>query len=400
MVLHMTHEMTKRDYGKIAVILIGEKIMKHITRTFILLTFGLMMALTTNSVQAAGVQAGWHKNVVDYAFVKDYATVPMRDDVVIIDSRPARKYDPGYIAPALNIPDRSFDKMVDQLPTDKATLMIFYCGGVKCPLSHQSAFKAEALGYTNVKVYAAGYPDWIKNGGIGSVSAAFVRKQIEKAKMVTIDSRPARKFAKGHVPGALNIPDRSFDKMVDQLPTDKEVALTFYCGGYKCPLSFNSAAKARKMGFNNVKTFQAGYPAWVKAYGKMDAAAKVTGAAKVATIKAVIETGDEPDTITFASFNSIIKNAPDSVYLIDVRTLEEFKAGGFKGSTHMTVDEVEEKIAALPSDKPIIFVCSTGARSGEAYDIVKMAREDLEVYFLDANVTHAKDGTYKLEPAV
>jgi len=66
----------------------------------------------------------------------------------------------------------------------------------------------------------------------------------------------------------------------------------------------------------------------------------------------------------------------------------------------MTVDEVEEKIAALPSDKPIIFVCSTGARSGEAYDIVKMAREDLEVYFLDANVTHAKDGTYKLEPAV
>ncbi len=374
--------------------------MKYIPRILVLLAFGLMMALGANPVQAADVQAGWYKDVVDYSFVKEHATVPMRDDVVVIDSRPARKYDPGYIAPALNIPDRSFDAMVDLLPGDKSTLMIFYCGGVTCPLSHQSAFKAEALGYSNVKVYAAGYPDWIKNGGIGSVSAAYVKKQIDNAKMVVVDSRPDRKYAKGHVPGAINIPDRSFDKMTELLPTAKDAALVFYCGGYKCPLSYNSAAKAINLGYTNVKTFQAGYPAWVEAYGKMQPTTKVDGSVKVATARVAIETGDEPDTITFESFDNILKNAPGSVYLIDVRTLEEFKTGGFKGSIHMTVDEVEEKVAELPSDKPIIFVCSTGARSGEAYDIVKMAREDLKIYFLDATVTHSKDGTYKLEPAV
>lgn len=375
--------------------------MKHIPRIFILLAFALMTVLATSTVQATSNQVGGYKNIVDFAFVQQYAAVPMRDDVVVIDSRPIRKYDPGYISPALNIPDREFDKMAGQLPTDKSTLLIFYCGGMKCPLSHQSAVKAEALGYANIKVYAAGYPDWIKNGGVGSVSAAFVKKQIDnKAKVMIIDSRPARKFAQGAVPGAVNIPDRSFDKMTDQLPTDKDAALIFYCGGYKCPLSSNSAAKAIKLGYSNVKTFQAGYPAWVRAFGTAETMSNEGGPAEVAPVKVAIETGDEPDTITFESFDNILKNAPDSVHLIDVRSPEEFETGSFKGAVNMTVDEVEEKVAELPSDKPIIFVCSTGARSGEAYDISKMSRDDLEVYFLDATVTYAADGAYKLEPAI
>ena len=58
----------------------------------------------------------------------------------------------------------------------------------------------------------------------------------------------------------------------------------------------------------------------------------------------------------------------------------------------MTVDEVEENVDDLPTDKPIVFFCSTGARSGEAYDIVRMKRDDLKIYFLDANVAFYKDG--------
>ncbi|NQU55633.1 MAG: rhodanese-like domain-containing protein [Rhodospirillales bacterium] len=366
--------------------------MKHVTRILILLVFGLLTSLASNPVQAVEAQAGWYKNIVDFTFVKEYATVPMRDDVMVIDSRPARSFDPGYISPAVSIPDRGFDKMVNLLPADKSTLLIFYCGGEKCMLSHQSAVKAEALGYSNIKVYAAGYPDWIKKGGMGSISAAYLKKQMDKAKVVTIDSRPARAFKAGHVPGAVNIPDRSFDKMVNMLPTDKDAALTFYCGGYKCPLSASSAAKAVKAGYKNVTTFQAGYPAWTEAYGVMTAAADPAKAVKVA-----IDTGEDADTISFESFNNIVKNAPDSVYLIDVRSREEFNTGNFKGSIHMTVDDVEDKVAELPSDKPIIFVCSTGTRSGEAYDIVKLIREDMKVYFLNALVTHARDGTYKLE---
>ena len=213
---------------------------------------------------------------------------------------------------------------------------------------------------------------------------------------VIIDARPtARKYDIGHVPTAISIPDRKFDKMTDLLPADKKTPLIFYCGGYKCKLSPNSAAKAVKLGYTNVKLFQAGYPEWVKLYGSGPTAAKEGGATKVA-----IDTGSEPDTITFSSFRKIIEQAPGSVHLIDVRSPEEFKAGAFKGAINMSVDEVEQKVAELPSDKPIIFICSTGARSGEAYDIVKMTREKLEVYFLNAEITYGKDGSYKLQEPV
>ena len=74
--------------------------------------------------------------------------------------RPARKYDKGHIVPSINISNSQFDKLTHLLPEDKSTQLIFYCGGLKCKLSHKSAKKAEKLGYTNVKVYAEGSPVW------------------------------------------------------------------------------------------------------------------------------------------------------------------------------------------------------------------------------------------------
>jgi len=47
-----------------------------------------------------------------------------------------------------------------------------------------------------------------------------------------IDSRPKRaKYDKGHIPGAISIPDSQFDKMTAQLPAQKDALLIFYCGG-------------------------------------------------------------------------------------------------------------------------------------------------------------------------
>jgi rhodanese-related sulfurtransferase len=135
--------------------------------------------------------------------------------------------------------------------------------------------------------------------------------------------------------------------------------------------------------------FQAGYPAWKEAYGAETAgkpAATASGAPAV-------ETGEEPGIITIASFNKQITENTDSFYWYDVRDPEEVEAGGTYGKANqMAVDDLEDKIDELPTDKPIVFFCSTGARAGEAYDIVKMKRDDLNVYFLDANVEFYKDG--------
>jgi len=47
-----------------------------------------------------------------------------------------------------------------------------------------------------------------------------------------IDARPYMpKYANGHIPNAINIPDSQFDKMTDKLPPDKNSLLIFYCEG-------------------------------------------------------------------------------------------------------------------------------------------------------------------------
>jgi len=367
-------------------------------RYFIILLAAAAFVTLGGPVAGAGKEWKKYPHIVDVKVVMEHAAIPKRDGVMIIDARPtARKYDVGHILTAVSIPDRKFNKMAGMLPKDKSTLLIFYCGGLKCPLSHKSAFKAEKMGFTNVKVYAAGYPDWIQNGNLGSVSAAHVKKLIDKkAKVIIVDARPkARKYDKGHVPTAISIPLRKFDKLAHMLGTDKQMPLIFYCGGLKCPLSPKSAVKAKQLGFKNVMLFQAGYPAWKKAYGPGPTASMKPAAAKS---KVAIDTGNEPDTITFDSFRNIVANAPKTVHLIDVRDPEEFKIAALPTAVNMTVDEVEEKVAELPKDKPIIFICSTGARSGEAYDIVKPEREDLKVYFLNATIEYAKNGAYTLGP--
>ncbi len=130
--------------------------------------------------------------------------------------------------------------------------------------------------------------------------------------------------------------------------------------------------------------FAAGYPAW-----KKEAAA----AAPVA-----VQAGAEEGTIDVATFEKIITENPGSIMLIDVRDADEYAMGHFKTAVNMPTDELEAKVATLPSDKPIVFVCSTGARSGEAFYMLQDIRPELKkVYYLEAEITFEKDGAYTIK---
>jgi len=356
---------------------------------------------------AAAIQPkdGWYsKALVDFDFMRQNVSIPPKKGVVIIDARPAaRQYDPGHIPGAINIPDSQFDKMVDKLPADKATLLLFYCGGLECMLSHNSAFKAEKLGYTNIKVYPAGSPEWKAKGALMSVSAAYVKKLMDdKAPYVLIDARPKRVADKGMIPTAINISDSEFDKQVDKLPADKATPLIFYCGGLECVLSDNSAEKARKLGYTNVFTYPPGYPEWEKLNGPATPMAAMAGAAAnmaagMAQAMTQLVPGKEKGSVTVESFEKVWKQNPGAVMLVDVRDPKEVASGMIKGSVNIPMNELEKKIATLPTDKPVVFVCGTGARSGEAFDTVKLLGGKLQASFLDADVKFNADGTYSMK---
>lgn len=353
------------------------------------------------TAQTAPAKAGYYGKQVDLATVKQYAVLPKRADVTIVDARPAaRKYDIGHIPTAINIPDSQFDQLAPNLlPQDKSQLVIFYCDGPECMLSHNSAYKAEKLGYTNVRVYVGGFPEWAQAGNLVAVSIAQLKKVMDAREPLTlVDARPKeRKYDKGHIPGAISLPDSQFDKLAAQLlPADKAAPLYFYCDGLECKLSNDSAEKAVKLGYSNVKVVPAGWPGWDKAYGASAGAAPAPVAVAPAAAAPAIVPGKEPGSIAVPSFEQILREAPHSVHLIDVRDPQEFAAGTFKGAVNIPVGTLDKKLDQLPRDKPIVFFCGAGGRSGEAHDVVKSALPALKTVFVDATIKWTPGGEYTI----
>ncbi|ACS78441.1 rhodanese-like domain-containing protein [Maridesulfovibrio salexigens] len=350
------------------------------------LAFIAAPAMAKEVVPKSKMQDWMYKDMVDTDFVAKYAKMPKPEGVMIIDSRPYKgKYILGYIPTAVSIPDSKFDEMTDKLPKDKNTLLIFYCQGLKCKLSHKSAKKAVKLGYKNVKVYPYGYPGWMKSGRYGGIGLETVAEMMANGDpYMLIDARPTKKFLAGSIPSAISIPDSKWAKRTGLLPADKKnTKLIYFCGGYKCKLSHKSAIRAMGIGYKNVHVAEAGYPGWKKMFG-------ASGAVEV-------KSGGEEGSIDIEQFKKIVAENPNSIMLIDVRDADEYAQGHIPSAVNMSVDMLEKKIKTLPADKPIVFVCTTGARSGEAYYMTLDMRPDIKkVYYLEAETDFHKDGSFTI----
>lgn len=52
--------------------------------------------------------------------------------------------------------------------------------------------------------------------------------------------------------------------------------------------------------------------------------------------------------------------------IIDVRSPAEFSGGHVAGSKNIPLGELPNKLSSMPTSKPIVFCCASGARSGSA----------------------------------
>ncbi len=104
-----------------------------------------------------------------------------------------------------------------------------------------------------------------------------------------------------------------------------------------------------------------------------------------------IQVEEDEAIITIDSFLDLMHNHAHRVLWIDTREPGEITADGTFGEARVIpVEKLEAEIPSLPNDKPIIFFCSTGARSGEAYYFMMIKINDVEAYFLEAAVSFQK----------
>lgn len=117
------------------------------------------------------------------------------------------------------------------------------------------------------------YLEFVDYGG-GVIFAEQIPKD-EWPKMLVIDARDAGQFAKGHIPGAINMDWRQVLAKRNDIPKNKPVLI--YCNTGS--LSAQAGFALRVAGWENVRILQGGMEEW-KAKGGFDAAARATAPAK------------------------------------------------------------------------------------------------------------------------
>jgi rhodanese-related sulfurtransferase len=70
--------------------------------------------------------------------------------------------------------------------------------------------------------------------------------------------------------------------------------------------------------------------------------------------------------------------------LVDVRRDWEWEAGHIAGARHVEVNELSARADELPRDRPVVFVCRVGSRSGMAAEAFRQAGWD--AYHVDGGL--------------
>ena len=314
---------------------------------------------------------------------------------ILIDARPEAKYKKGTIPSSMNIPDTKFDEYVSLLkdtPNEKE--LIVYCGGYKCAKSPKVAAMLIKKGFTNVKVYPAGEPEWIKKS-YKEIDTVVLQAAYKNNSSLIIDARPYKKFLQETVPGAISIPDTKLDKLKGRFPVSKDEKIIIFCGGFKCVKSHIVAKKLISLDYKNVSVYSAGLPRWKKLGLATTAQTKKVKATAEVKKKEFsnngLKLGVDEGSVDGEWFKKLVleDKVPSYIQIVDVTAPEEFKSGHLKGSINIEAEKfkAQEFFAKLPKDKTIVFNCTAGGRSIEAWSKLKDAKIDLsEIFYFDANI--------------
>jgi len=330
--------------------------------------------------------------VVDYDYARSKLGNGMRSGskAVFIDSRPDRLYNAATIPSSIQIHDTDFKEHVVRIkdvPKDRE--IIVFCQGWECAKSPKVAGWLKEMGYTDVKLYQAGYPEWATKDytevGTGTVKAAF-----DNNAAFMIDARPYKMFLAETIPGAISMNDTEMPQLMGRFPVDKATPIITFCAGWECHKSHAVAQKLISLGYTNVANYSAGLPAWSKA-GLRTTKSSAPAADGVVTLSkpfmGPVKKGLDAGSVDGQWFLEVHKNLPAGVTIVDARRSDERAAGALPGSLHVSLEEntTEQFLAKLPKEGYIIFHCAAGGRAMEAQMKAKNAGMNNAV-FLDAGI--------------
>jgi hydroxyacylglutathione hydrolase len=164
-----------------------------------------------------------------------------------------------------------------------------------------------------------------------------------------VDLRSPEAHAVAHIPGSVSIPaGSSFGTWLGWVvePDQPIVLLLDDSGDWD-----DAIRQSLRIGHESVVGYlRGGFPAWIEAGLPVEANGRLT----VDELARRLGAGHAP-------------------LLVDVRQTTEFLDGHVPGAVHLFAGDLQDRLASLPRDRPIVAMCASGYRSSVASSLLRSA---------------------------
>ncbi|MGB5834756.1 MAG: rhodanese-like domain-containing protein [Thiohalocapsa sp.] len=194
------------------------------------------------------------------------------------------------------------------------------------------------------------------------------------------DVRPAADAAVGHIAGAVNLPLDRFADHRSLFPAQHQAPIVVYGDGKEA-----AARQLLDWGYHAVRVLPVDVAEWQQA-----GHAVATGPAEK---NITYRPEPRPGTVGINLLAELAKTSRDDVVLVDLRNPEEISEPSIEHAVNIPLEQLEERLAELPSDRTPIFYCPTGARAEMAYNLGTKTGRDCR--YVDAGVTIDRAGNVR-----
>jgi rhodanese-related sulfurtransferase len=282
-------------------------------------------------------------------------------EIAFFDIREEGEFGWGHPLLAANLPYSRLELEIAHFVPRKDTRTVLIGGDDDLPLV--AASRLAGLGYSNLHVVSGGIPAWKAAGlklfeGVYVPSKAFaevvehayhtppieaedLKKLIDEGKdLVVLDSRTPEEFERFHVPGAISVPGAELiHRVADIVPSPDKLVVVSCAGRTRGIMGAQSLINAGIP--NQVRVLKGGTQGWRLAKLDIETGERSSKsptpegrktakgwAEKLGAVHGVGKVSHD----TLAAWR---KDSARTVYLIDVRTLEEYSKGHLADATHV-----------------------------------------------------------------
>jgi rhodanese-related sulfurtransferase len=313
----------------------------------------------------------------------------------LIDVREAGEYNSSHIPGASLIARRQLElSMPHAVPFTGTSVVLCDDDGRR---AHLAAATIERMGYRHVSVLDGGVNRWVTDGlatewgtnvpskdfgekveavhHVPEIEAKDLAARLHKGeKFVILDTRTPEEFRRFCIPGGRNVPGGELALRITDIARDleKETTIIVNCAGRT--RSIIGTRVLQRMGLSNVLGLKNGTAGWLLAGHQLETGAdrvdlpapspEAVAAAEAYAARLAAEDGVSSVDVP-ALLRVMERRQHESVYLIDVRTRDEYAAGRIPGFRWFPGGQAVQRSDELAVVKncPIVFACDRKARA-------------------------------------